>query len=185
MTQLLIALMGCSGVALMVVAIILKLWRRWNSNASDSVSTPVNTERARVATNDYRIIGQLLTANERAFYDALRQALPSGTTVMVQVALNRVVEVRKPLRGRAWRDPRWNRIAQKSLDFVIIRLIDTRPMVVIELDDATHERPERRRRDELLDAVLASAGIPIIHQPVASMYDIGGLRMRLIGYMER
>ena len=182
---LVVATLGCSGVLLMVVAVTLKMYRRWRAErASAPTTAPTTPEPVRVAPDDYRLVKQLLTANERAFYEALRLALPVGTVIMVQVALNRVVEVRNPWRGDSWRDPRWNRIAQKSLDFVVMRSADARPVVVIELDDASHERPERRRRDELLDAVLASAGLPIIHQPVLPVYDIGSLQLRLLGYVE-
>jgi hypothetical protein len=182
---LVVATLGCSGVLLMVVAVALKMYRRWRVEQSAPSSTPsVRSDRTRVSPDDYRLVGQLLTANERVFYAALRQALPAGMVIMVQVALNRVVEVRNPWRGDIWRDSRWNRIAQKSLDFVVMRSGDSRPVVAIELDDASHERPERRRRDELLDAVLASAGLAIIHQPVLPVYDIDSLRMRLLGYVE-
>jgi hypothetical protein len=182
---LVVATLGCSGVLLMVVAVALKMYRRWRVEQSAPSSTPsVRSDRTRVSPDDYRLVGQLLTANERVFYAALRQALPAGMVIMVQVALNRVVEVRNLWRGDIWRDPRWNRIAQKSLDFVVMRSGDSRPVVAIEFDDASHERPERRRRDELLDAVLASAGLAIIHQPVLPVYDIDSLRMRLLGYVE-
>jgi len=182
---LVVATIGCSGVLLMVVAVVLKMYRRWRAEQSAPSATPAtHPDRLRVSPDDYRLVGQLLTANERAFSAALRQALPAGSVLMVQVALNRVVEVRNPRRGDSWRDPRWNRIAQKSLDFVVMRSSDARPVVAIELDDASHERPERRRRDELLDAVLASAGLPIIHQPVLPVYDIDSIRLRLLGYVE-
>ncbi len=182
---LVVATLGCSGVLLMVVAVALKMYRRWRVEQSAPSSTPsARSDRTRVSPDDYRLVGQLLTANERVFYAALRQALPAGMVIMVQVALNRVVEVRNPWRGDIWRDSRWNRIAQKSLDFVVMRSGDSRPVVAIELDDASHERPERRRRDELLDAVLASVGLAIIHQPVLPVYDIDSLRMRLLGYVE-
>ncbi len=43
----------------------------------------------------------------------------------------------------------------------------TAPRLVVELDDANHDRPDRRDRDAFVDAVLSAAGLPIAH-PLAA-----------------
>lgn len=41
---------------------------------------------------------------------------------------------------------------------------------VIELDDATHARRDRRERDAMVDGYLSEAGIAITHFPAARRY---------------
>ena len=95
----------------------------------------------------YDVVAMVLTPTEQQFARVLAEALPSGYTVMVQVALQRVVTVRNPRRGQPWRDKRWNQISQKSLDFVVVRSADSKIILAIELDDATHLQANRIARD--------------------------------------
>ena len=131
----------------------------------------------------YDAVAMVLTPTEQQFATVLRDSLPAAYDIMVQVALQRVVTVRNPRRGQPWRDKRWNQISQKSLDFVVIRRADSKLMLVIELDDATHLQANRIARDELLDAIMHDAGLPLVHVPVQSHYDRLALQMRLLGYL--
>ncbi|MCX0020712.1 DUF2726 domain-containing protein, partial [Escherichia coli] len=49
--------------------------------------------------------------------------------------------------------------ARKTLAYDFFRILRAPP---VELDDASHLRPERRRRDILLEEVLRQAGIPLL-----------------------
>jgi hypothetical protein len=42
---------------------------------------------------------------------------------------------------------------------------------IIELDDASHDADDRKERDDFVDAVYRSAGIPRIHIPAARDYQ--------------
>jgi hypothetical protein len=133
----------------------------------------------------YDVVAMVLTPTEQQFARVLAEALPSGYTTMVQVALQRVVTVRNPRRGQPWRDKRWNQISQKSLDFVVVRSADSKIILAIELDDATHLQANRIARDELLDTIMADAGVPLVHVPVQSHYDRHALQMQLLGYLSQ
>jgi hypothetical protein len=133
----------------------------------------------------YDVVAMVLTPTEQQFARVLAEALPSGYTVMVQVALQRVVTVRNPRRGQPWRDKRWNQISQKSLDFVVVRSADSKIILAIELDDATHLQANRIARDALLDTIMADAGVPLVHIPVQSHYDGHALQMQLLGYLSQ
>jgi hypothetical protein len=50
---------------------------------------------------------------------------------------------------------------------------------VVELDDRSHDRPDRQDRDELVDDVLGRAGIPVVHWPAQATYDPAKLREAL------
>ena len=131
----------------------------------------------------YDAVAMVLTPTEQQFATVLRDSLPAAYDIMVQVALQRVVTVRNPRRGQPWRDKRWNQISQKSLDFVVIRRADSKLMLAIELDDATHLHANRIARDELLDAIMHDAGVALLHVPVHTHYDRLALQMRLLGYL--
>ncbi len=134
-------------------------------------------------THHYDVVAMVLTPTEQQFATVLSDSLPTGYTVMVQVALQRVVTVRNRRRGIPWRDPRWNQIAQKSLDYVVIRSADSKIILAIELDDATHLQAKRIDRDELLDTIMRDAGVPFLHVLVQAHYDRQALQMQLLGYV--
>ena len=58
-------------------------------------------------------------------------------------------------------------------------------MFTIELDDATHLHANRIARDELLDAIMHDAGLPLVHVPVQSHYDRHALQLQLLGYLSQ
>jgi len=51
-------------------------------------------------------------------------------------------------------------VSSKSVDFAVIDRAG-RVMLVVELDDRTHDRPARRERDRVVDAVLRQCGVPV------------------------
>ncbi len=59
-----------------------------------------------------------------------------------------------------------NKIDRKHVDFVLCDPHTMRPLVGIELDDATHGRVSRQARDEFVDEVLAAAGL-FLERPIA------------------
>ena len=98
----------------------------------------------------------LLTEAERAFYARLRVAVPQYA-VLCQVQISRFIEVKNVADRLAVR----NRYDRLSADFVLCAE-DFSPLLVVELDDSSHDRPAQRARDAKKDAVLAAAGVPVV-----------------------
>ncbi|MFN5369429.1 MAG: DUF2726 domain-containing protein [Roseiflexaceae bacterium] len=142
-------------------------------------ATPVSSH----PVGHYAVVPTMLTATEQQFAGVLHDILPSEYQYMVQVSLHRVVHLRRMQRHRQWLNPRWNRISQKSLDFVIVRTVDSRIMMAIELDDASHERADRIARDELLDAIMQDAGLPLVHIPTRIMYDRMAVQQQIMPFL--
>ncbi len=72
----------------------------------------------------------------------------------------------------------YNRINRKHVDFLICEPKMMRPRFAIELDDRSHQRPEREARDDFVDGVFEEARLPLIHVPVQMAYntaELGGL----------
>jgi hypothetical protein len=118
----------------------------------------------------------LLTPAERAFFDVLTSVTPAGWHIFPQVRLANLVLVAKGTRN--WQR-HFNRVAAKCVDFVICDPATISPRLVIELDDASHDRPDRQARDAFVDAVLASAGLPILHVRRQSTYDTTHLEAQI------
>lgn len=98
----------------------------------------------------------VLSDAERAFYARLRVAVPEFL-ILCQVQIGQFVEVKDVARRYEVR----NRYDRLCADFVVCAE-DFRALLVIELDDATHDRALQRARDSKKDAVLTAAGIPVI-----------------------
>ena len=57
----------------------------------------------------------------------------------------------------------FNKIKAKHTDFVLCDPDTLEILCGVELDDPSHDRPERIERDEFVDHVYEAAGIPLIH----------------------
>lgn len=104
---------------------------------------------------------ELLTRYEAAFYKELRRcAERRGLHVLAKVRMADLISVQSGTRDyQSW----FNRISQKHADFVLCDPKDLEAALVVELDDKTHDRPDRRARDRFVDSAYAAAGIPIAH----------------------
>ena len=114
----------------------------------------------------YYAKAMILSNSEQILYHSLVEALPQYM-IFTQVSLSQVIKVRKEYNFKAW----FNKINQKSLDFVVCRK-DFSIVTAIELDDITHEKEERIIADKDKDKALESAGIRLIRWHVINMPDL-------------
>jgi hypothetical protein len=49
------------------------------------------------------------------------------------------------------------------------------PLFAIELDDSSHNQPDRIERDAFVDDVFAVADLPLLHIPVRGSYNTSEL----------
>jgi len=111
---------------------------------------------------------------EQELYWKLRLAVPSYS-VLPQVALSQIVEPIPNIYEA------WNPIAQKAVDFLVLRR-DFTPLCVIELDGRHHQEQKQREKDAKRDAALQMAGIPVIRwtmRSIPSSEEITALIKRL------
>ncbi len=115
----------------------------------------------------------LMTQTEYKFYEVLHEIIKDKFFIMPQVALSRIIEVQAGLAKHgsdSWY-ANFSRINKKTVDFVVFDKIYLSPMLVIELDDYTHNYFSRKKRDEFLDNALNSAGLNILHVKPQYNYD--------------
>jgi very-short-patch-repair endonuclease len=116
-----------------------------------------------------------LSKPEQVLYFRLVESLPEHV-VLAQVQLSRFLGVKKGSNFQQW----MNRINRMSADFVICNK-DFSIVTVVELDDATHERTDRKAADAKKDKALASAGVRIIRWQAKSLPDAAAIRSAMVG----
>ncbi|MDQ7840824.1 MAG: DUF2726 domain-containing protein [bacterium] len=111
-----------------------------------------------------------LSVPEQILYSRLSKSLPEHI-VLAQVGLSRLLGVKKGNNSQAWQ----NRINRMSSDFVVCSR-DSSIVAVIELDDASHEREDRKVADAKKEKALGAAGIRIIRWQAKSLPDEAAIK---------
>lgn len=117
----------------------------------------------------FRKCQYLLSRAERAFFEALSRAAGGRFHIFPKV---RLLDLLYMPAGTQHRQSWFNRVCQKHVDFVLCDRQFVSPLLVIELDDTSHERQDRRERDQLVDAALRSAELPVLHVRAQREYVI-------------
>src|SRR3990167_5855202 len=100
-----------------------------------------------------------MTRAEHECYDALVEAVGQDYRIFAQVHLPTLAD--HTIKGQDWRAALAH-INRKSVDFVLCDKAYLSPKLAIELDDKSHERPERQERDREVERILQQAGIPLL-----------------------
>ena len=95
----------------------------------------------------------LQTGAEAQFFERLQAAFPD-LYIAVQVSMSALVE------AIDYKDR--TQFRTYYVDYVICDPKATRPLLVVELDDPTHNREKAKERDVRKNAVLKDAGIPLV-----------------------
>lgn len=127
----------------------------------------------------YRIRDDFLSPAEMSFYHVIISIVGKRATICPKVSLVDIFFVARPHENQAFR----GRIAQKHLDFLLCEPKTMRPIVGIELNDSGHTRSGRQARDEFVDKVFQTAGLPLIHVAVQSDYNTNELSAQLEQYL--
>lgn len=127
----------------------------------------------------YRTRQTLLSQGEAAFFGPLCDAVAGRFHVMCKVRLADVITCS---------DANWRRgfgaaISQKHLDFVLCEPATMRFVLAIELDDKSHERPERRRRDSFVNIALYRSRVGFIRFEAKAHYSAESIRRRIDGVL--
>lgn len=115
----------------------------------------------------YRPRPFLLTKNEAAFFRVLSALVADYYQISCKVRLADIVTCD----DADWKRGQANRISQKHLDFVVSFIDSSRIVAAIELDDSSHERPERRARDAFLNRLFWQIDVRLIRVPALWKYD--------------
>ncbi|MFV2043776.1 MAG: DUF2726 domain-containing protein [Anaerolineales bacterium] len=115
----------------------------------------------------YRLRDGFLSPAELSYYKVLTSVLGPKATVCAKVRLADILFVPRPSENIGF----FNRIAQRHVDFVLCESSNMKPVLAIELDDASHSRPARSERDIFMDEALHAAGLPILRVTPRRQYS--------------
>ncbi|NLF10167.1 MAG: DUF2726 domain-containing protein [Anaerolineaceae bacterium] len=125
----------------------------------------------------FHVRDDFLSPAECSFYHLLQRAAGDWAVVCPKVSLADLFFARTGDYGTntSYR----NRIARKHVDFLLCDPRSMKPLLGIELDDASHNRADRQERDGFVDRVFAAAGLPLHRQRMRRAYDLHALSARL------
>lgn len=103
---------------------------------------------------------QLLTERERIAYFQLKEIANEKDLIICPKV--RLLDIVEPKSGQGNYKALLSKVMSKHVDFLVCTP-DMQVFAIVELDDSTHLRPDRVKRDAFVDDVLNSVGYPIIH----------------------
>ncbi len=115
-----------------------------------------------------------LTQPEQVLYHRLIRALPEHI-VLAQVQVSRVLGVKKGSNFHEWN----NRINRLSYDFVVCSK-DATVVAAIELDDSSHDWPDRIKTDEKKSRATIDAGLRMVRWHVRELPSEEAIRGELL-----
>lgn len=151
-------------VAFIILAAVVELFR---SNRSESQGPKSYL---------YKRKPFFLSRAEHECYDALVQAVGNDYLIFAQVHLPTIIDHK--VTGQNWRGA-FSHINGKSVDFVLCDKAYIAPKLAIELDDRSHDRPDRKDRDLEVERVLKSAGVPLLRLGNNGRFDSVDLAQKI------
>ena len=124
----------------------------------------------RAASNPYIRADCLFSKAEANFYFALKGAVQDRYIVFGKVRVADIITIKSGLSPKA-RMSALGRIAQKHLDYVLVHPVTLAPICAVELNDKTHNRDDRSKRDQMLTRIFEKTEFPIIWVKAARSYD--------------
>lgn len=133
-----------------------------------------------------------MSAAEKSFFEVLKDVIKDEFYIFPQVELSRVLTIPDEELERISKDRKeerrlwlkyFNKIKGKSLDFIICDKLNISIQLIIELDDSSHNREDRKKRDEFVDEAITQAGIPILHVKAQYTYNPKELKKTLSKYL--
>lgn len=120
--------------------------------------------------------GQLVTKSELRFYKSLLKAVQDDWEIFAMVRVADLLRVDAGAKARR----KWlNKILAKHIDFVLCDPGTLEPVVCIELDDPSHNRPDRMERDQFVNQAFASAQLPLLRIPTQPNYRAREIREQI------
>ena len=128
----------------------------------------------------YELQGQCLTNAEMSFYNVLRHHLHEKLHICPKVGLKDFLYIP---RNHPEYMQYFSMISQKHVDFLICDINTMKPILAIELDDASHNRAKVQERDEFVNKVYRDVGLPLIRIRASYQYTRQELEQYLQGYL--
>jgi len=130
------------------------------------------------AAKPYERLPSILTPSEQHFYKILSSVVKEQAIIMAKVRVADLLKVRRSINKKYF----WSffsKISLKQIDFVLIDPQTFTTLCVIELDDKSHLKLDRMKRDRFVNQVMEQTGIPLYRFSVRRRYDRSEILKRL------
>ena len=130
----------------------------------------------------YHLRDYFLSNAEISFYHILRTISAEKAMVLTKVSLGDLFKVKSDdaSKFRIYT----NKIDRKHVDFLLCNPKSMIPFLAIELDDKSHERKNRKERDEFIEQVFKAANLPLLRVPVRHTYAVAEVESLLQSYIQ-
>jgi hypothetical protein len=117
----------------------------------------------------------ILTKAEIYFFKSLREAIPEQFAIAPKVRMADIITCT---------DANWARgygakISSKHIDFVLYDRETFEIKLAIELDDKSHQKSDRQKRDQFVNESFRTAQVPLLRVPTAQRYNANELRQAI------
>lgn len=123
----------------------------------------------------YQKVGSLFTIAERSFLGVLIKSVGGDLNVFGKVRVADVITTAKGINASD-RQHAFNKISAKHFDFVLCDKNNLTVLCVIELNDSSHETPDRKKRDKFLRRICSAANLPLLQVDAKRAYSIKSIR---------
>lgn len=106
----------------------------------------------------YELKENLLTENEKKYYTSLLAKLPAGYTLFTKIRVADIITPRAIVKKQT---EAFRKISQKHFDFVLADSSSLTPLLVIELDDSSHDTPNAQKSDKFKDVLAFSKHVNV------------------------
>lgn len=129
----------------------------------------------------YDCAPSLLTPPEQYFYKVLSSVIQDRAIIMAKVRIADILRVRSDIPEKTfWRH--FSQISQKHIDFVLIHPQTFETLCLIELDDKSHTKSDRIKRDRFVNQIMYKAGLPLHRFQVRRRYSRDNISEMLRAY---
>ncbi|MDI3323932.1 DUF2726 domain-containing protein [Pontibacterium granulatum] len=118
----------------------------------------------------YELNPRLFTRAETSFFHALEAAVDGKLRIFGKVRIADVLKVKKGLDKSQW-GFQFGRIKAKHFDYVLCTPNTLKVVCAIELDDSSHQKPDRVKRDEFVNAICKESGLKLHRFKIQKHYN--------------
>lgn len=126
---------------------------------STSGNSNANTTEIKKTIYNYQAKQYFMTKSENDFFRMLNNVAGDRYFIFPQVHLSAILD--EKIKGQNWKAA-FKHINGKSIDYVLCDKQSLKPVYAVELDDYTHNYSNRQERDQEVERMFQSAGIPLV-----------------------
>lgn len=165
-------------IVLILVVVVIATAFYLQTLQTQKSSQPSSNSIEKEADVSYVLRPLLFTPAERKFYNALSAAVASDQIVFGKVRVADILQPNSEASRSQWQSA-FNRISSKHFDYVICDRATLSIQTVVELQDKSHAKSNRIKRDQFLRKACQSAGLPLIEFKAKADYATDEIRAAL------